>query len=64
MAEETWRWAGATSPGRIIWMPANSVLVALRFAVQRRVFQDQDAALASSAVIRPPDSMTSDLTSS
>src|SRR6266702_2620724 len=28
MADDTWRWAGATSPGRIIWMPANSVLVA------------------------------------
>ena len=44
-------------------MPANSVLVALDSPGMAGFSRISTRRLASSAVIRPPDSMTSDLTS-
>ena len=64
MAEETWRWAGAISPGMIIWMPANNVLVTRDSPRNAGFSRISTRRLASSVVIRLPDSMTSDFTSS
>src|SRR5215475_4656118 len=52
MAEETWRWAGATSPGRIIWTPANNVLVALDSPRMPGFSRISTRRSASSAVIK------------